>query len=124
MRTALEPLRYRRAPSRTTITRRATLLLSGRADLQALLSIDIRHSGRNGVAAGWLECCPERNLTVFQITPQGDRQTARKRHYADASPALAASREALIEPLAQLAGRLEAQPAPPSAIAPVCCQPC
>src|ERR1700675_4176600 len=98
MRTALEPLRYRRAPSRTTITRRATLLLSGRADLQALSSIDIRRSARNGVAAKWLESCPERNLTLFQIAPQGDRQTARKRDYADASHALAASREALIEP--------------------------
>ena len=112
MRTALEPLRYRRAPSKTTITRRVTLLLSGRADLQALSSIVIRRSARNGVAAGWLECCPERNFTLFQIAPQGDRQTARERHYADASHALAASREAPSEPLAQLAGRLEAQSAP------------
>jgi len=52
MRTALEPLRYRRAPSRTTITRRVTLLLSGRADLQGLSSMVIRRSARNGVAAG------------------------------------------------------------------------
>src|SRR5471032_957462 len=89
-----------------------TLLLPGRADLQAVSSIVIRHLGCNRVAAGWLECCPERNLTLFQIAPQGDRQTARKRHYADASHALAASREALVEPLAQLAARLEAQPAP------------
>ena len=112
MRRALEPLHYRRAPSRTTLARRASLLLSGRVDLQAVSSIVIRRSGCNRVAAGWLECCPERNLTVFQIAPQGDRQTARKRHYADTSHALAASREALIEPLAQLAARLEAQPAP------------
>jgi hypothetical protein len=93
MRRALEPLRYRRAPSRTTATRRATLLLSGRADLQALSSTDIFHSDCNGVAAAWRECCPKPKLTLFEIAPQGDCETARKRHYADASHALAASRK-------------------------------
>jgi hypothetical protein len=51
MRRALEPLLYRRAPSRTTITRRVTRVLPGRADLQALSSIDVGRSGSNGVAA-------------------------------------------------------------------------
>src|ERR1700675_1002291 len=112
MRRALEPLHYRRAPSKATITRRVTRLLSGRAELQTLSSINVRRSGRNGVAAGWLECCPERKLTVFQVAPQGDRKTARERDNADASQALARTCKAVIEPLAQLAGRLEAQPAP------------
>src|ERR1700730_656356 len=112
MRTALEPPLDRRAPSRTTATRRVTRVVPGRAELQVLSSIEIRRSGRNRVAAGWLESCPERNLTIFEIAPQGDRQTARERHNADASQPLAGTCKALVKPLAQLAGGLEAQPAP------------
>ncbi|MEA3089731.1 MAG: hypothetical protein QOJ04_1073 [Caballeronia sp.] len=98
MRRALEPLLYRRAPSRTTITRRVTRVLPGRADLQALSSIDVGRSGCNGVAARWLECCPERNLAILQIAPQGDRETARERDNADTSQALATTCKALVKP--------------------------
>lgn len=67
MRRSLEPLLYRRAPFKTTITSRVTRVLPGRADLQALSSIDVCRSGRHGVAAGWLKCCSERNLAMLQI---------------------------------------------------------
>src|SRR6516164_8320351 len=72
----------------------------------------VSRSGRNGLLAGRFEFCAGRNLAKFQIAPQGNRQTSRKRDNADASHALAGECVALVEPLAQLAGRLEAQPAP------------
>lgn len=89
---------FRRAPSKTTITRRVTRVLPGRADLQALSSIEVGRSARNGVAPRWLECRPERNLAILQIAPQGDRETARERDDADTSRALATACKALVKP--------------------------
>jgi len=48
--------------------------------------------------------------TVFRITPQGNQQLARQGHDADAPLAFASVGPAPIEPLAQGAVRLPAQP--------------
>jgi len=45
---------------------------------------------------------------MLEIAPYCDCKTARKRDNADASLTLPRTAEALVEPFAQLAGRLEA----------------
>src|ERR1700736_4823989 len=102
------PTRLPRTPSRTTVTRRVTRGLPGRADLQALSSIDVRRSCRNRVAAMRLEFSPTRNLAILEVAPQRNAQAPRERDNPDASQALATLREACVKPLTQLARRLEA----------------
>jgi hypothetical protein len=58
--------------------------------------------------ADGFELRPLRDQPVPQVAPQRDRQAPSQRHNADASHALAATGEAAVKPLAQLALRLVA----------------
>ena len=49
---------------------------------------------------------------MLEITPQGDRQTACERDDTNAPHPLAGTGKALVEPVAELAARLQAQSAP------------
>ena len=49
---------------------------------------------------------------MFEIAPQGNRQTPCERHDTDAPQSFAGAGKPLVEPVAELAAGLEAQPAP------------
>src|SRR5438445_982560 len=67
-----------------------------------------------GLASGGgrLERGPGRDLAVLEVAPQGNSQPSRQCDDAYATHALAATGEAPVEPLAQGAVGLQAQPAP------------
>src|SRR5258708_7318780 len=70
------------------------------------------HSGPQGVDVARLEYRTDGDLAVLEITPQGDRQTACERDDTDAPHPLAGTGKALVEPVAELAAGLVAQPVP------------
>src|SRR5471030_393164 len=69
-------------------------------------------SGPHGVDVARLEYRTDGDLAVLEVTPQGDRQTACERDDTDAPHPLAGTGKALVEPAAELAAGLQAQPAP------------
>src|SRR5213593_606955 len=69
-------------------------------------------ASRGSLCAGGLERGAGRDLAVLDVAPQRDGQAPRQRHDAYAAHALAAAGEAPVEPVAQVAARLQAQPPP------------